>query len=428
MMKSSFFREEIILVSKGKLLRFVENLQKWEELHSAVKFQLLRLGDDFILRISTDTPDSELVVEACTSDVVGVKNISEKSLQVDLRTTRFCFQFNSSSDRTQFSLIIKNVLDEVQSRAGFLRQYSPAMATPTMKTTKGADIEALIEDMKRAIASGDGEAASHAAIALAQHKVKLSIAADEIGDMPGNRSKFNLDVVLEDRLSSGTKIRLPDVIPNMTIAYLKKMVFQMYDFPVEVQRWIIGQKIIKDTEALIDLRVNSSTPVFIYLISAEKAGITRQGVEVGRQALLEERQQQAHFQRTGNASMFVPPPPMRAKLASRGSKKDLPNVVPFQAAAPPPRKSSATEVGWHCPMCTLINPPRVPGCNACMEGRPDDYVPPAVGSYIMDEAEKRILEEQDRNDALMAEGLQGPDQIFETFDDNDEIINDFEDS
>lgn len=65
----------------------------------------------------------------------------------------------------------------------------------------------------------------------------------------------------------------------------------MYDFPVEVQRWIIGQKIIEDTEALIDLRVNSSTPVYIYLISAEKAGITRQGVEVGRQALLTQQQQ-----------------------------------------------------------------------------------------------------------------------------------------
>ena len=44
--------------------------------------------------------------------------------------------------------------------------------------------------MTRAIASGDCESASHAAISLAQHKVKLSTQADEIGDMPGNRSKF----------------------------------------------------------------------------------------------------------------------------------------------------------------------------------------------------------------------------------------------
>ncbi|XP_033625840.1 ranBP-type and C3HC4-type zinc finger-containing protein 1-like isoform X1 [Asterias rubens] len=406
MMKSSILREEIILVSKGKLLQFVESQHKWEELHSAVKFHLLRLGDDFILRISTDGPESVLVVEACTSDIVGVKPMSEKRLQVDLGTVRFCLQFNTNQDMTQFSLIIKNVLDEVQSRAGLLRQYSPAMAMPNTKSTKGADIEALIESMTRAIASGDCESASHAAISLAQHKVKLSTQADEIGDMPGNRSKFNLDVVLEDRLSSGTKIRLPDVIPNMTIAYLKKLVFQMYDFPVEVQRWIIGQKIIKDTESLIDLRVNSSTPVFIYLISAEKAGITRQGVEVGRQALLEERQQQALFHQAGNASMFAPPPSViRTKPVVRVPKNDLPNVVPSVApqAAPPPRKRTAAEVGWHCPACTLINPPRVPGCNACMTERPDDYDPPAVGSYIMDDAEKRIQDDQDRNDALMME-------------------------
>ena len=50
-------------------------------------------------------------------------------------------------------------------------------------------------------------------------------------------------------------------------------------------------------------------------------------------------------------------------------------------------------VGWKCPVCTLINKPMRPGCEACSTGRPPDYQPP-VG-YLPDESERELMRRLD---------------------------------
>lgn len=47
-------------------------------------------------------------------------------------------------------------------------------------------------------------------------------------------------------------------------------------------------------------------------------------------------------------------------------------------------------VGWECPVCTLVNPPTRPGCEACTTGRPEDYVVP--NDYTLTDNEIRLAE------------------------------------
>ena len=65
MMKANTFSEEILLSLKGKLSQFDEGQRKWADPSIAVKFQILRYGDDFMLRISTDALDQSEVSFRC---------------------------------------------------------------------------------------------------------------------------------------------------------------------------------------------------------------------------------------------------------------------------------------------------------------------------------------------------------------------------
>ena len=48
-----------------------------------------------------------------------------------------------------------------------------------------------------------------------------------------------------------------------------------YSFIPEVQRWIIGKKIVKDTDTLARCGVRGNDmPVFLYLVSAASIGLT----------------------------------------------------------------------------------------------------------------------------------------------------------
>ena len=59
------------------------------------------------------------------------------------------------------------------------------------------------------------------------------------------------------------------------------------------------------------------------------------------------------------------------------------------------------EVGWKCPVCTLINKPMRPGCEACSTGRPPDYQPP-VG-YVPDDSEIELMKKLDVDQQVRCE-------------------------
>ena len=58
-------------------------------------------------------------------------------------------------------------------------------------------------------------------------------------------------------------------------------------------------------------------------------------------------------------------------------------------------------VGWKCPVCTLINKPMRPGCEACSTGRPADYQPP-VG-YVPDDSEQELMKKLNVDEQVRCE-------------------------
>ena len=57
--------------------------------------------------------------------------------------------------------------------------------------------------------------------------------------------------------------------------------------------------------------------------------------------------------------------------------------------------------GWICPVCTLLNAPTRPGCEACAADRPVDYnVPEQVK---LTDAEMRRIEKERQQEALLKE-------------------------
>ena len=62
--------------------------------------------------------------------------------------------------------------------------------------------------------------------------------------------------------------------------------FQEYKFPVQVQRWIMGRRIPKDYETLLENGIGmNGANVYLYLVSAEKVGVTKRQAELERQPL-----------------------------------------------------------------------------------------------------------------------------------------------
>ena len=69
-------------------------------------------------------------------------------------------------------------------------------------------------------------------------------------------------------------------------------------------------------------------------------------------------------------------------------RSDPPIPHPRQEEPPPPKEPE--EVGWKCPVCTCLNRPMRPGCEACTAPRPADYKPPP--GYVMGDDELKWME------------------------------------
>ncbi|KAG8233384.1 hypothetical protein J437_LFUL013164, partial [Ladona fulva] len=70
-------------------------------------------------------------------------------------------------------------------------------------------------------------------------------------------------------------------------------------------------------------------------------------------------------------------------------------VLPVKVPDPPPENKTGTlQLGWKCPLCTLVNPPTRPGCAACASERPANYRLPSNYKAGREEAERLNKEEK----------------------------------
>ncbi|XP_055892490.1 ranBP-type and C3HC4-type zinc finger-containing protein 1-like [Biomphalaria glabrata] len=317
----------------------------------------------------------------------------------------------------------------------------------------------LVNKLAAAIQAGENDQAKQIVDKLASLKLKLdiSIPKDE-NEQRSKEKEFSIRVHVEDRVSEGCYFNLM-VKACDTITDLKRKVMLIHDFPMEVQRWIIGKKIFSDTDKLGQCGVKASNhTIYLYLVTARSVGLNQQSYQQERQSLIEGRalqplalsqegddscawtplqqgleelehtivhsgmasRQASKASLTSSSSLLQElvsnnalqhsPPPNAASERPRSVRTESmlleqSNFSSGYRSKTPPRSPSAVKknepVGWQCSICTLINLPIRPGCEACAAPRPSNYcIPPG---YQLTPEELALYEKEQQMERLTRE-------------------------
>lgn len=157
------------------------------------------------------------------------------------------------------------------------REVQPNVGVLQARERNDARIDALCLSLSEAVRNGWQDKAVELIRKLTIEQLPLSIKLKNpvLVTMNSGAGTISLRVVVEDKQSSGGAFTIK-VSPSATIERLKEEVFDRFSFPVQVQRWIIGKKIPKPTETLLDLNVKQSGhTVFLYLLSGKTVGLRR---------------------------------------------------------------------------------------------------------------------------------------------------------
>ncbi|BFZ13299.1 hypothetical protein BsWGS_16338 [Bradybaena similaris] len=144
----------------------------------------------------------------------------------------------------------------------------------------------LGDKLAAAIQAGDAKEAAALVAQLSNMKLKLDInIKKEEQEQRNNELEFSVRVHVEDRISDGCYFNL-QVKSCDTIQDLKRKVMLKYNFPEEVQRWIIGKKIPDNDNKLAQCGVRGpGHTLYLYLVTARSVGLSRQDYESKCQAL-----------------------------------------------------------------------------------------------------------------------------------------------
>ncbi|XP_076470745.1 ranBP-type and C3HC4-type zinc finger-containing protein 1-like isoform X2 [Babylonia areolata] len=128
-----------------------------------------------------------------------------------------------------------------------------------------------------AIQMGEVATAEKLAAMLAQGHTNVSVTFDPAAEERRAREQeISVTVHVEDRQSVGLTLDDIKVRASDTILDLKRQFLGKYNFPVEVQKWIIGRRIPGDEETLSKCDV--TTPghtLYLYLLNARAANLSR---------------------------------------------------------------------------------------------------------------------------------------------------------
>ncbi|CAD6222045.1 GSCOCG00005306001-RA-CDS, partial [Cotesia congregata] len=126
-------------------------------------------------------------------------------------------------------------------------------------------VNRLLRKLEGAIASGNHQKAAGFAKDLARLKIQCSV----VRQRPKVDNLLNVDMYIEDRLAHQGPIPLQLPI-TMTVKQLKVKIFNEFEIPGNVQRWIIGKTLAENDDATLkDLNAIEGTPVFLYLVAPE---------------------------------------------------------------------------------------------------------------------------------------------------------------
>ncbi|CAN8024383.1 unnamed protein product [Ixodes persulcatus] len=270
------------------------------------------------------------------------------------------------------------------SREGPNKQRPPVHPnSPTAQMQ--AKLPTLFRQLEEAISKGEHDRAAILARELAMCKVSCSLKRVKKA-VPDSR-QFMVKMYVEDKKSHVGPISLP-VYPEMTLSNLKKKIEAEYNFPVKIQRWILGKNLATDDSATLEHYgvSHSACPVFLYLVSpAEHTSNEQQ--DHGEPSRVQ-RHPPRSVASTEEASEAISPP-----LARRGSN----------ASSTLDALLNDQNAGWTCELCGIknIEPDACAMCGAPMnvETPMDVYdevpVADAMTSEAGDEQLPRALSPQD---------------------------------
>ncbi|XP_035825201.1 ranBP-type and C3HC4-type zinc finger-containing protein 1 isoform X1 [Aplysia californica] len=146
----------------------------------------------------------------------------------------------------------------------------------------------LVQKLTAAIQAGENDKATELVAELTSRKLKLDIAVPkEDNEIRAKENEFSVKVHVEDRESKGCIINMM-VKSCDTVGDLKRKMMLQHDFPLEVQRWIIGKRISNDKEKLSHCGVKEAGhTLYLYLVTARSVGLTRQQYDLHKQAALQ---------------------------------------------------------------------------------------------------------------------------------------------
>ncbi|KAL5022357.1 hypothetical protein ScPMuIL_001512 [Solemya velum] len=298
---------------------------------------------------------------------------------------------------------------------------------------RNLSLQELANMLRVAVSSGDQANAQQAASKLASKAADIKIEVVSQGHSAEEKeNSFSLRVNVEDREASGSSITLT-VKASDTIGTLKRKMLLKHKFPMEVQKWIIGNRIVKDEETLRENRVKGTGhSVYLYLVSSKSVGVTRDAFQAKFAKAFANndgyvinlpRQQSNMSSSSTSLSPRIQELSMRLPPSRQPSHGPLEEVVPEPTSHPvlnlpsPPEshrpggrspvvdteEQDLPTYGWQCPRCTFINSPTRPGCMMCSGSRPSTYKVPE--GFIPSEEEKLRLkqEQQVEERTLLAE-------------------------
>lgn len=416
-----------VLLASCKAMLYVLRNQQWESLFdsSVFRVQLLRLGPGSFVLLAVDEQTLVVKVKISLRFNTVFKVIKNNFFSLlDNGVTVWAFDITGQPMEAQtFAIVIQNSLASLKE-LHINKTNRPTLPTATQPTQPTLPRQELKGDqqfylnnicltLSDAINRGNQQFASDLARQLASHKAMVRIKLDEPEKDELSKAtkdnKLNLKVQVEDKESTGCHFRL-NIAPQTTINQLKQMVQNKYEFPAEIQRWIIGKRLPKPSESLLDCGIKTSgSTLFLYLMSDKTAAVAgalperRVGDE--RRAPMLNRIQEPNL---ANVPTLIQQGQRERQYdqvqdvygIARNMLQSMPNIPSVRIRQP---VAAAPEdlVGWVCSQCTFRNSPTRPGCEMCSTDRPADYQVPE--DYMPNERERERLEFERSGEMLMRE-------------------------
>ncbi|XP_065353337.1 uncharacterized protein LOC135948154 isoform X1 [Cloeon dipterum] len=348
-----------------------------------------------------------------------------------------------------------------------IAEFKADLATsPPQRAQNTLAVNRLLRRLENAIANGQHRTAAGLARDLARLKINCKVERQRIKTK--EPEMFTVDMYVEDKVSHQGPIPL-SVYASMTVGELKAKVQQEFEIPADVQRWILGKKLASDDNKTLQQHsvASGGCVVFLYLVAPPErndsaspatnrdspavvatpppppaedrilppAPENQRGpgwyynFEEDRYSYCESSEESDPEEEPKNVQPLPPEPAPRKErtppipaprqltpplaepeedLLEDGNVAAAQPEASFEPTAPPAsleKKPAVVQIGWTCPLCTLINPPTRPGCAACTTDRPADYKIPDENE-ISDQEAKRLQQEEENDQALENQATQ----------------------